>query len=799
MISQHKRYLRPLGVFVLLALIVFTAFWVRSQGIERIPEGQFTETDAYLFYRQAKTVSEYGRLPERDMNRWLPDGRDLSQTLNLYPYTIGYAHKFITLFFPQISIYQVMRIAPVIFFVIGLGVVCIFLYCTYGYSFMFVVGMLLAMLPGAVERSAAGFSDRDSWSFFLGVVAVTTYLWQARTSVVHWRFCFAALSGFFVLLGALSWEGFGVFILVILSVEIWEFLTSEREQHLGVYLVWILMFIPLLFLISPAYRSGYGFSKDLAAFVCIPPLVLLWLRCLRYLLTRSFPFSKRLQPHTRTVAFLITLTTLLLGSIYVFSQHATFTLSSIPFSQGQLMQTVSELKAPDYRFWDFRYGGVLLLSCLGLIVSCLWLWGRTSVALIFPICLFLLTTFFKERLWGLFAVRQNLTLLLISLALVTAAGLYVAWRRKEKAENEQCYVAFITWFFLWVTLTNEAKRYDFFIALSLTFFAAYFVRIALAFITEIVKDTTSRVPFLPHILKISVPIVLLTVLLFIDLTGKMEVLAKRGVHAAKGMRSVVPGRTPMEKVYRWMKTELTENTVVGASWHYGSQLNALGNVKTVIGPDHFIPYRIHLYNKHVFCAESEQEALTFLKTYGVTHLMLTKNDLIKQASVYSTLGSNETVNRQFRIVPLWLRTPENTKYRMEPTKKNIPLQRIDIDLDDTQTPTVTCFLENDKTANLPYTAFIGNKRIDVGTELEDVSKTNGGIVIFFDEKTRLRNGFYVTNRGWDSLAFRLYFRGLTNDVFVPVFQAEGSQQGDAKIWEIRMPSEVTPNPKYLEY
>jgi len=51
-------------------------------------------------------------------------------------------------------------------------------------------------------------------------------------------------------------------------------------------------------------------------------------------------------------------------------------------------------------------------------------------------------------------------------------------------------------------------------------------------------------------------------------------------------------------------------------------LNVLGNVKTIIDPDHFILHWIDLYEKHVSAATSEQEALEFLKTHHVTHLLL---------------------------------------------------------------------------------------------------------------------------------------------------------------------------------
>ena len=100
--------------------------------------------------------------------------------------------------------------------------------------------------------------------------------------------------------------------------------------------------------------------------------------------------------------------------------------------------------------------------------------------------------------------------------------------------------------------------------------------------------------------------------------------AKRATFAATQMRSAKPGDTPAAKAFAWMKAELTDTAVVAARWGFGSQLNVLGGVKTVIDQDHYVQHWIHLFNKHVRDATDAQEALEFLKTHGATHLMLTQ-------------------------------------------------------------------------------------------------------------------------------------------------------------------------------
>ena len=156
------------------------------------------------------------------------------------------------------------------------------------------------------------------------------------------------------------------------------------------------MFVPTLYLFSPAYRQGSGFTTHLAAFVLIPPIVLLGLRCLRYFLITVSPFSKRLRLHARTVAFLLIVGTCVIGFCYLLSQGGDFSQKTVPFHPSRLMQTVSELKDATYLYWILHFGGVFLLGSIGLLVITIHKWEKIGTVLVFPLALFILTTFFRE-------------------------------------------------------------------------------------------------------------------------------------------------------------------------------------------------------------------------------------------------------------------------------------------------------------------------------------------------------------------------------------------------------------------
>ena len=607
--------IRTLGTVALLIIVLFGSFLIRIQSSANIPAGQLTDPDGYFYYWQAQLISENGQLPARDMRRWVPLGRDLGQTLNLYPYVLAYTHKALSQVFSNISLYHVVFYMPVLCFCIGLGAIYLFLAHTFDIRAAGIVGIFLGTLPACIERSCAGVGDRDSWCLMLGLLAVITYLTSLRVERPSSRMRWTLASGFILFLGGISWEGFGVFLSIILCVEIWRFITSETETDLRYYLIWVCTFVPTLYIASPAYRSGYGFTKHLFAFMLMPPLVLLGIRVLRYFLLTKSSWAEKLKPHSRSIALGLTLASIALALGYVLIQRNTFGTTTVPMSQSELMQTVAELKNPFLEYWMFRYGSIFVLGYCGIVMAVIRFWRARGVLLVVPLTLFTITTFYRSRLDSLWSAATGD--LFFSVAVVTCIIGFVvlAWRRQRSPENESTYIAFAVWFLFWSALTRDAKRYDFFIGMSVAFFASDLICFLADFYGNQIKK---RVP--QRFLKTAITTVMLAIILFWTPAGGH---ATRTLLAATYFRQAIPGESAEAHAFDWLKNNLPDTAVVAANWSFGSLLNVLSNVKTIVDQDHYIQYWIHLYNQHVYFAESEREALEFLKTHNATHVMLT--------------------------------------------------------------------------------------------------------------------------------------------------------------------------------
>ena len=776
---------------VLLCAILCVAFWIRIQSVDTIPQGQFTGTDAYFYYWQAQTIAEQGILPARDMHRWLPLGRDNGQLLNLYSYALAYTHKSVALVFPSVTLYHVVLYMPPVCFCIGLGALCLFLAHAFGLLSASLVGVLLATLPGAINRSTAGFSDRDAWCLMLGLLAVTTYLVslqseQPRKCAAIWTLT----SGFIVFLGGLSWEGFGVFLSVILIVELWRFLSSETENNLGLYLLWMCCFVPILYLASPAYRNGYVFAEHLFAFVLVPPVVLLGIRALRQLLLAKV---EKLRPHARTLSLGLTLATVVLAIGYVWIQLDTFAETTAPLSQNALMRTIGELKDIDSHYWMIRYGYIFVLGIIGLMISAMHQWKNQGALLVIPLTLFTLTTFFREYLDQLWGAQNNNILFFIAIAATAITLMLIAWRLNFHPKNELAFVAAISWFLIWTSLSRDAERYSVFTSPVVAFFTAELIQFCSMKLCRLKWIKKLRLQIPQPVLKTSTAFAILVLLMWLPSPlGYTQNIR----HATHGHRSK-PRHSTVAETFKWMKAELPNTAVVAGDWKDGGQLNVLGGVKTIMGTDTFLQHWIHLYYRYLFCGNSEKEVLQFLKSHEATHLMHTEEDVVKGSLVYSAIGRPSEHDKHFEIIELRETLSHQEHLFMFPKKEMSFFNHIQINMHpENNTPvSAIAIRQNSIATDIPYVAYENKKR--TASNNQDGSKT-GGIILYFDESHKFQRGYYVPPIAWDNFAIRLFLRGIPSDVFKSVYETQKTGATDVKVWEIHYPPDIQPHPKYLK-
>ena len=276
----------------------------------------------------------------------------------------------------------------------------------------------------------------------------------------------------------------------------------------------------------------------------------------------------------------------------------------------------------------------------------------------------------------------------------------------------------------------------------------------------------------------------------------------------KKKQNIYPENQNITHAYKWINTQLpSDKTVMAAHWDYGTQLNVHGNVKTITDPDHYLPHWVHLYYRHVYCAQSEMEALYFLKTHNATHLMVTSADVISNAGKSSYVGSDLFFDRHFNLHPLlYLPTAPGMQYSLAPQIRPNPgtftpqttLIAIEIKGESIENLTAFAHFKAEEKIQLPYIAYHGSKRI---LSPQTTNTKKGGLLLTFDTKEILRNAFYVPEIGWNSLAFKLFIRGEHSEVFENIYtdnSKETDRPPDVQIWKINYPEHIKTHPKYLE-
>ena len=260
-------------------------------------------------------------------------------------------------------------------------------------------------------------------------------------------------------------------------------------------------------------------------------------------------------------------------------------------------------------------------------------------------------------------------------------------------------------------------------------------------------------------------------------------------------RSLQPlASVPLREAMEWMRKNLPKNAVVVARWDYGSQINVLARRSTVIDEDHYLPYWIYLTYRHVFCAQSEREALEFLKTRNATHLILTKEDL-KSAQVASVLGSNENFDRAFRLIPLELKGSIDKKGLLSlipifPTgQSKVKIRRVDMifrkgrffkpkELENVY------LIEGNRRYPVKYTWIDGKERVNLSPEAK-------GAVILFRSRTRFWRGFLTSDHGYNSLLIQLFLKKETAH-FKLIYDNNGIY-----IWRVEYPKGIAQKKEYM--
>ncbi|MBW2990860.1 hypothetical protein KY348_04090 [Candidatus Woesearchaeota archaeon] len=228
--------------------------------------------DPYQHLRRAENILKNGHVGDilkdgkpYNIKQFAPVGKPAGT--GLHPYFIFYFYKFLRLFNPGISMFAAAFWVPVLISALSVIPAFFIVRRRAGLFGGFIAGMIVAIHPVFLGRTAAGFSDTDAYVVFFALLITWLFIEGFETKNVRNKIILTVLAGFFVGVFSFAWSGwwyvfdllvgllliylgYVIFKLMLNKISFKKILSNQNLRGavivLVVFLVCSALFVPLL-------------------------------------------------------------------------------------------------------------------------------------------------------------------------------------------------------------------------------------------------------------------------------------------------------------------------------------------------------------------------------------------------------------------------------------------------------------------------------------------------------------------------------------------------------------------------
>lgn len=326
------------------------------------------ETDPVRYVYQAKQILENGRMPKVDTLRSSPLGERTSGQLTFYPYVIASIYRAIK--FTGVDFEKFVIALPIIFLILSIGVIYLMVWRVFSHKVALLSINILVVTPPLLVRTYAGFADRDGLALLLSMLAFLFYI-QSYLGTGWKQFIFRLLSSVLTLCIGLAWQGVGLFVSIVVTLELVRIIVDEHYNKRIVELLafWVLPVILGLSLFKPDIYwhldQPYAFIAILyPTFILFATLLLIVFKRLP-LLEKFFSINHRISARFG-VFFLLGLVCIPL----TFDRISNALIPSLtnPLGKDAVLQMIGELQKLGLEGWKFWPGVFLIPMTVGLLI-----------------------------------------------------------------------------------------------------------------------------------------------------------------------------------------------------------------------------------------------------------------------------------------------------------------------------------------------------------------------------------------------------------------------------------------------
>ena len=671
---------RTAVIYCLLLVLLLMTFYSRTQNIPAL-EGKYliSPDDPYIFLRYADDIAN-NKLPSNDTLRYYPEGVDIT-TENLgSAYVAGYALKFVRIFNPSATMYDIAAYFAPVLLVIGIAA---FFFLTREILednlAALVASGFLAFSLAILFRTTAGFLEKEPLFLPLMILGFLFFLRAYKQkNQDKWLYINGALGGIFTgLAGYASGLFFfiGIYLSVFIIIEV--FLQKINKQKLITFGLWFAFMSIILLSVFTKYGNPITYFMDMRALI---PIVALLFGIISVYIKK--PKQLDWLPYGLFHILVgICLVLLIGGIISVFKpgfliDNLGFVVEriNIPIGVSRFAQSVSENQPPAFiesgNSWWSTFGVAFMspgggFISVGIIFILFFLGGIIMfykefknfdyvkyLTIIFTIfmCALIFEQFSNDQRYqwvnSLFS-NQFIYFALFGIAII--AFMFLVHRKHEHLEKiNSSYLLILTWFIIATIAANGAVRLFFMLAFPAMIMASYFLKWA----TESISKINVNYKFVPY------------------LVGAVLIILMFAV-ASISNANMYPGLETYYDALNWVKDNTPTNSVFTHWWDYGYIVQTVAQRATVVDPGNFFVERDYDTGGYLFNAHNNSEALAYLNKYGKPNYWFVISEDVPKFYQISRLGSlsnltgalseNQTLGRESYFSTYALSSQTNIK------------------------------------------------------------------------------------------------------------------------------------------
>tara|TARA_Y100000310_G_scaffold345815_1_gene470402 strand:- start:16349 stop:19057 length:2709 start_codon:yes stop_codon:yes gene_type:complete len=658
-------------IFLILILIVIFGFNIRTNNINLLTDsvtGDKTPLalDPYSFLRYAQQIVETGSVEKLDGARYFPFGYETNRENIFVSYFIAYLFKFMNFFNSDLTLNHVDVLYPPIAFSIGLIFFFLLVRKIFDYRIALLASFLLTVIPTFLYRTMAGFSDKEALATMFMFMALYFFFSAWKSKNFRNSMILAVLAGISNGLMALSWGGvqfiyvsIGLFMLVVVL------LGKLTKRHLIVYTIWMVFTFGVTDIFSGRYNVLdiiNSTSSGIAILAFVSALLSYFIYDKNLLNVKEklekYPRALVLILLTVIITFIAGISIKGLGFFYKEIYETLYYLSN-PFGRTRWALTVAESHQPYIRDWIGNFGlKYVMMFIIGSVVLFYQLikpikfkyykWGLTLLYTLF-IFSFIFSRYSSDSIFnGTNTLSKFMYLGSISIFGVTIIGLYLFtfYKQKNIFENFKKINETIIFVFFWFLLMIVAARS----AVRLLFILSPLTTVMTSFLIFWLFD---KAKLLKNVYKIaSYVLIILIVLIPFSISSSFAlgildigIIPRFTQSTLDSSRNLGPSyNLQWQQATKWIREETPKDSVFVHWWDYGYWVQYGGERATLSDGGNAIPAINHFIGRHVLTAQSEDEALEFVKSRGGDYLLMI-NDEIGKYTAFSSIGSDVNYDR----------------------------------------------------------------------------------------------------------------------------------------------------------